>query len=212
MTTIARQVGDDGIWREVLRPDRADAPALFLDRDGTIVEEVHYLHRPEDVRLERGAAATIRAANAAGFVVVVVTNQAGIGRGYYGWDEFAAVQRRLSDLLAAEGAALDMVLACPFHEEARGSYRVANHPARKPNAGMLLDAAKTLRIDLPKSLIVGDRASDVAAGKNAGLRRALLVQTGYGTRENGAVGSLAAPGFAVEIVADLGDVGPKLAR
>jgi D-glycero-D-manno-heptose 1,7-bisphosphate phosphatase len=211
MTTSPTEVGSDGIWRQVLRPETTGRPALFLDRDGTIVEEVHYLHRPADVRLEQGAGATIRAANTAGLAVVVVTNQAGIGRGYYGWNEFAAVQRRLIELLAAENARLDMVLACPFHEEARGAFRVADHPARKPNAGMLQDAARALRIDLPSSLMVGDRASDIAAGRNAGLRRALLVQTGYGARENGAVAGLSTSAFSVEIVANLGEVGAKLA-
>lgn len=212
--TSAHPVSADGVWREVLRNASTAAPsrpAVFLDRDGTIVEEVHYLHRPADVRLEMGAAKTIREANAAGLAVIVVTNQAGIGRGYYGWDEFAAVQRRMIDLLAAEEARLDMVLACPFHEDAVGDYRVADHPARKPNPGMLIDAAGALRLDLAASFIVGDRASDVTAGRRAGLRGGFLVGTGYGTREADKIVKLAAPGFVAKTAAHLGEAGDIIA-
>jgi len=211
MGNSGHPVDTDGVWREILRRPAAAAPALFLDRDGTIVEEVHYLHRPAEVRLETGAARTIRAANEAGFAVVVVTNQAGIGRGYYGWDEFAAVQRRLIELLAAEGARLDMVLACPFHEEAVGSYRVADHPARKPNPGMLMDATKSLGLQLPRSFIVGDRLSDIEAGRRAGLAGGFLVGTGYGAREADRIARHAAPTYAANSVAHLGEAGDIIA-
>ena len=113
----------DGIWCQLLRPDKAASlhgrPALFLDRDGVLVEETGYLHRAEEARLIPGATAAVAAAAHAGRPVVLITNQAGIGRGYYGWAEFQAVQERITADLAAGGAAFDMVLACPFHAAGR---------------------------------------------------------------------------------------------
>ena len=161
----------EGNWLQVLRPSRAATlrPRLFLDRDGVIVEHVEYLHRVEDVRLLDGAAAAIEAANAAGWFVVVVANQSGIGRGLYDWPAFMAVQQALLDRLAAAGAQIDLVLACPFHPEANPPYRHRDHPWRKPRPGMLLEAARHLPIDLARSWIVGDRAIDIAAGRAAGL-------------------------------------------
>jgi D-glycero-D-manno-heptose 1,7-bisphosphate phosphatase len=168
---------DQGVWGEVLRLPRTPAlrPALFLDRDGVIVEEVGHLRRAEDVRLIAGAAAVIAAANRADMPVVVVSNQSGIGRGLFGWEDFAAVQQRMLDMLEAEGALVDAVLACPHHAEAEPPYRYADHPSRKPNAGMILAAARLLPIELSRSWIISDRASDLAAGRNAGLQGGLLV-------------------------------------
>jgi D-glycero-D-manno-heptose 1,7-bisphosphate phosphatase len=157
-------IGDDKIWRQTINramgPGRR--PALFLDRDGVVVEEVDYLHRVEDVRLVDGAAGIIGKANALGLVVVLVTNQAGIGRGRYGWQEFAAVQETILDGLAAEGVFVNAVYACPHHAEGRPPHDVADHPFRKPNPGMLLGAAQDLPIDLGNSWIVGDRAATPA--------------------------------------------------
>lgn len=167
----------DGIWRQVLRPRPAGrlAPALFLDRDGTIVEEVGHLCRPQDVRLVRGSAALVAAANRANVPVVIVSNQSGIGRRLFDWGDFAAVQHRMLELLAAEGATIDAVFACPHHAEAEPPWQRADHPARKPNPAMLRDAAQMLPIALHDSWIVGDRASDLSAGRNAGLCGGLLV-------------------------------------
>ncbi len=123
---------NDGIWCQVARPRAAEVfrgrAALFLDRDGVIVEEVGYLHRPEDVRLVPGAAAAIAAANRVGVPVVAITNQSGIGRGHYGWPEFQGTQERIAAALADAGAALDMVLARPYHPEGAPPLR---HPARR---------------------------------------------------------------------------------
>lgn len=170
-------VGTDGLWVQVLRERRSGAPgpALFLDRDGTIVEEIGHLRRPQDVRLLPGAAALITAANRAGVPVVVVSNQSGVGRRLFSWDDFAAVQERMMDLLAAQGAFLDAVIACPYHADADPPWRHPDHPARKPNAGMLRHAAELLSIALADSWIVGDRASDLAAGRSAGVRGGLLI-------------------------------------
>jgi len=196
MTGQPAQLGDDLVWAEVLSPARP-APALFLDRDGVVVEEVHFLHDPAQLRLIGGAAAVIRRANEAGVHAVLVTNQSGIGRGRYGWKAFAAVQQRLQAELAAGGARLDAVLACPCHPEAVDPYRHPDHPARKPNPGMLLKAAALLDIDLAASWIVGDRDVDIAAGRAAGLAGAVHVATGYGAEHRPQALALAAPGFTV---------------
>jgi D-glycero-D-manno-heptose 1,7-bisphosphate phosphatase len=199
-------VDDQGVWGEVLRSPQTSAlrPALFLDRDGVIVEEIGHLRRAEDVRLIAGAAAVIAAANRAGMPVVVVSNQSGIGRGLFGWEDFGAVQQRMLEMLEADGALIDAVLACPHHAEAEPPYRYADHPSRKPNAGMILAAANMLPIVLRTSWIVGDRASDLAAGRNAGLGGGLLVGPGGRLGELETAQSLANARFRVF-------VGPSIA-
>ncbi|MGB0670943.1 MAG: D-glycero-alpha-D-manno-heptose-1,7-bisphosphate 7-phosphatase [Rhodospirillales bacterium] len=190
----------EGIWCEVLHRGSARArPCLFLDRDGVIVEEVNYLHRPEDCRLERGAAAIIRKANEADIRVVVVTNQAGIARGYFGWEDFRAVQDCMVGLLAAEGARLDAVFACPHHAKGRPPFGHPDHPARKPNPGMLTRAFARLAILAGQSWIIGDRASDLGAGRNAGLAGGVHVGSGHGgdDGERQKALALAEPGFQV---------------
>lgn len=158
-------------------------PAVFLDRDGTLNEEVDYLSKPEDLVMIPGAAAAVARLNAAGYAVVVVTNQSGIGRGYYGWQDFAAVMSRMGTLLALENAKVDAVYASPHHEKGQGDYAIADHPDRKPNPGMLLRAAEEHGLDLTRSWMVGDKAIDVEAGRRAGCRTA-LVRTGYGKDED----------------------------
>lgn len=122
----------------------------------------------------------IAAANALAVPVIVVTNQSGIGRGLFGWPELLAVEARIEALLAERGARIDAVLACPFHREGREPYRHPDHPARKPNAGLLLRAAGAFAVDLRSSWIVGDRAGDVGAGRAAGLAGGMHVATGWG--------------------------------
>lgn len=202
-------VGGDGLWRQVLRAPPSAVPrgALFLDRDGTIVEEVGHLRDPDEVRLVAGAAAAIAAANAAGLLVVIVTNQSGIGRRLFGWEDFAAVQERMAASLAAEGAVIDAVLACPHHARALPPYDHPDHPARKPNPGLLLAAAEALPIDLARSWIVGDRAGDIGAGRNAGLAGGLQVATGYGLEDDERTKALAlaGDGYHVLTAASLAD-------
>ena len=184
-----------------MRPEQAVSlrgrPALFLDRDGVLVAEIGYLHRPEDVTVIPGAAALIDAANRAGLATVLVTNQAGIGRGTYGWTEFQATQERISADLVAAGAALDMVLACPFHAEAEPPYRHPAHPCRKPRPGMILRAAERLGLDLAGSWVVGDRRIDLEAGRAAGLAGGVHVLTGHGAAERDAALEVAAGEFQV---------------
>jgi len=175
----------DGVWTQILT-DRATSdhrPALFLDRDGVVVEEAHYLHKAEDVCLTPNAAHTIKVANDRNIPVILVTNQAGVGYGYFTWDDFITVQTRILSDLAEGGAHIDAVFACPFHAKAKGVYAHDNHPARKPNPGMLELAHDLMGVDLSKSWIVGDRSLDLMAGKNAGLTGGVHVLTGHGTKD-----------------------------
>ena len=182
MTKATRYVDGDGVWVEILGTPKA-APALFLDRDGVVVVETHYLHEVEKTELIPGAGETIALANQRGIHVVLVTNQSGVGRGLYGWAEFQAVQDRIMADLAAFGARVDAVCACPYHPEAAAPYD-REHPDRKPNPGMLLKAARALQIDLAPSWIVGDLPSDMGAGRNAGLSGGVHDLTGWsGTRD-----------------------------
>lgn len=200
--TYTPYIGDDGVWRQVVRPVEPGSdlrPALFLDRDGVVMEDRGYVHNPEDVHLIDGAAEVISAANLLGFPVVLVTNQGGIALGYFGWAEFARVQDRLFDLLAAGRATVDGVFANPYHPRATGPLSHPDHPARKPNPGMLTAAAEWLDIDLGRSWIVGDHASDLLAGRNAGLAGGMHVLTGHGSQsgERDKAVAVAAPGYQV---------------
>lgn len=175
----------EGVWVQPLSPRELTAgrAALFLDRDGVLVEEVNYLHNAEDVCLSPHAIDIIKAANGASVAVVVVTNQAGIGYGKYGWDEFCNVQETIVAEVEALGGRIDGVFACPFHETAMPPYNVADHPARKPNPAMLHLARDLMGVDLEKSWIIGDRASDLGAGKNAGIEGGIHVVSGHGSNE-----------------------------
>jgi len=170
---------DPGL-RALYRQRRSTStPAAFLDRDGVVVEEVNYLHRVEDVRLLPGVIETIRAWNTAGIPVVLVTNQAGVGRGYYGWPDFIAVQGYIERLLQQHNAWLDGTWACGYHPEGLPPLNQL-HAHRKPGPGMLLEAAATLNLDLGRSWLIGDQISDIQAAIAAGLDTAVLVRTGYG--------------------------------
>lgn len=203
MTNTDYPVDAEGVWCQLFANCRRSGPALFLDRDGVVVEEVDYLHRVEDIAIFPAAAAVISAANANAVAVVLVTNQAGIGRGYYGWAEFRAVQEAIELAVASEGARFDAVYACPHHRDGRGAFAHPDHPARKPNPGMLLRAAAALEIDMSRSWLVGDRAVDIEAARRAGLAGALHVLTGYGQAERAAAMALSGPGFDVRGAASI---------
>ena len=183
-TTAGVPLDADGAWVEILRPMRSQAPrpALFLDRDGTIIEEVGFISRAEEVRLIPGAAEVIASANRNEVAVVIVTNQSGIARSLFEWADFAAVQARMLTELAKTGAFIDAVLACPHHPCGRAPYNHPDHPDRKPNPGLVHRAAGLLPIALAQSWLIGDRASDIIAAARAGLASGLLVATGVGSR------------------------------
>ncbi len=182
-STYGPFVGRDGVWSQVITPANhrdGKRPALFLDRDGVVIEDVGYIGSPIDVKLIPGAGEVISAANRIGWPVILVTNQGGIGLGYFDWADFAAVQERIYDLLAPERAHIDAVFANPYHPRGNGDYQHNDHPSRKPNPGMLQAAARWLSIDLENSWIIGDHATDLAAGKNAGIAGGMHVLTGHG--------------------------------
>jgi D-glycero-D-manno-heptose 1,7-bisphosphate phosphatase len=170
-------LAEPGLWVERIgsRVFPAGTPALFLDRDGTINVDTGYPGDPAEMVLRADIAAVIAATNRAGIPVIIVTNQSGIARGYFGWGDFAAVNGRVLDLLRADNAFVDMVVACAYHEAGSGPLAVADHPMRKPNPGMLLEAAKRLGLDLQRSLIIGDKKADMEAGQRAGLSQGWLV-------------------------------------
>jgi D-glycero-D-manno-heptose 1,7-bisphosphate phosphatase len=168
--------------------------AVFLDRDGILNEEVGYLCRPEDVRWVKGAFSLCRTAQELGYRLIVVTNQSGIARGLYSESDFLALMEWMGVELERERVKLDGVYYCPFHpEHGVGEYR-REHEDRKPGPGMLLRAAREHGLDLTRSVMVGDRCSDVGAANAAGLRKVFLLR---GTEtvpcpgEYDAVGSLA---------------------
>ena len=204
---VVYHLDDEGNWAEVLRrPVSGNSrPALFLDRDGVIVEEIGYLHRAADTRIIPGAATVIAEANRRRIPVVMVTNQAGIARGYYSWDAFVEVQTAITAALAASGACLDGIFACPHHQQGRSPYLHPNHPSRKPNPGMLLSAAWLMQLDLARSWIIGDNLIDILAGKAGGLVGSMLVKTGHGACHTDAVQRLADDRFIVHIADSLAD-------
>lgn len=143
----------------------AGKPAVFLDRDGTIITEKYYLGDPKGVDLLPGAASAIARLNAAGIPAVLVTNQSGIGRGYFTAEQYAAVHARLIERLAAEGARLDAEYHCPEPPPAGGGFG-----CRKPGTAMFEQAAREHGYDLATSWYVGDRLRDVIPGHNLGGR------------------------------------------
>lgn len=156
---------------------QAERAAVFVDRDGTLVDERHYLSDPDEVELIDRAAAAIARLRSAGYAVVIVTNQSGIARGYYDLDDFQAVQRRVEEKLEAEGVRVDGVYYCPHHPDITGPCE-----CRKPAVGLYRRAADDLSLALEMSYYVGDRLKDVVpAGELGGT--GILVRTGYGAEE-----------------------------
>ncbi len=154
--------------------------ALFLDRDGVVNVEVGYLHRAEDVRFVEGIFSLCRTAMRLGYRLIVVTNQAGIARGYYTEQDFEQLMEWMHEALRVEAVKLDAVYFCPFHPvHGVGEYK-REHEDRKPGTGMLRRGAAEFGLSLAESVMVGDRCSDIAAANAAGLRQAFLIS---GTEE-----------------------------
>jgi len=155
--------------------------ALFLDRDGVVNHEVGYLSRAEDVRWMDGIIPLCLTAQSLGYKLVVVTNQSGIARGLYTEQDFQTLMSFMRSVLSRDGVTLDAVYHCPYHpREGIGEYK-REHEDRKPSPGMLRRAARDLSLDLTRSILVGDRCSDIAAANAAGLQQAFLLA---GTEEN----------------------------
>lgn len=157
-------------------------PAVFLDRDGTLIAEKGYLCRPEEVNLLPGAARAVRLLREAGFFLVLVTNQAAIAKGLLTEAQLAQIHERLQKLLECEGTNINAFYYCPHHPAGRLAVYRKRCPCRKPAPGMLLRAAREHCLCLPNSFLVGDKLTDVAAGRRAGCRT-ILVTTGHGEDE-----------------------------
>ena len=148
--------------------------ALFLDRDGVINHDSGYTHRIEDFHFIDGIFDLCRAAQQAGYLIIVVTNQAGIGRGYYTEEDFQVLTTWMVGRFAEEGVTITDVLYCPFHpEHGVGKYKCESAD-RKPNPGMMLRAAAKYDIDLSQSILIGDNESDMDAAKSANICRHFL--------------------------------------
>ncbi len=153
--------------------------AVFLDRDGTINEEVEYLSDLKKFKLFPKVAPAIKLLNDYGFKAIVITNQAGVARGYFGKDKVEKIHQEMKRQLREKGAHLDRIYYCPHHPtEGMGKYK-KNCWCRKPNPGMLEKAAKDFDLDLGRSYVIGDQLTDIKLGNNAGCQT-VLVLTGYG--------------------------------
>ncbi|HWC72669.1 MAG TPA: HAD family hydrolase [Gemmatimonadales bacterium] len=176
-------------------------PAVFLDRDGTIIEDTGFLREPGKVKLLPGAADAIKRLNEHGYLAVVVTNQSGIARGLYSTADYTAVQRRVGELLATHGARLDGTYFCPHHPQFTGPCE-----CRKPGIRLFDDARRALAIDFNRSWWVGDRLADIQPARQLG-GHAILVATGEGNLHQGQARAL-----GVMVVADLGKAVDEILR
>ena len=162
----------------VIRPQfaRQMKRAVFLDRDGTLIVEKHYLHQPGDVEIFPGAGAALKRLADAGYRLVMVTNQSGIGRGYYTLADAERVNQRLCADLAPAGVCFDKIFIAPEapSQPSRG---------RKPSPQFLFDARDEFGLNLAESFMVGDKLIDLECGWNAGVKKSILVRTGYGAEE-----------------------------
>ena len=149
--------------------------ALFLDRDGVIIEDKHYISNPSEVKLCNGIKDVIKSAFENDFIIVVITNQSGIGKGLFGWDDYQSVTERMLFLLG-DRYKINAIYANSYTDFDNGYWR-------KPAPGMFFEAARDLSIDLESSIIIGDRESDLKAGLSAGLKKLVHVLTGHGNDE-----------------------------
>jgi D-glycero-D-manno-heptose 1,7-bisphosphate phosphatase len=152
--------------------------AVFLDRDGTLVQEMEYLSRPDQVVLLPGVGRALRGLHEAGFKLFIVSNQSGVGRGFFTLADVDRVHARLADQLAAEGVRFDKIYVAPEAPGAPGR-------GRKPLPQFLFDARDEFQLDLTQSYFIGDKLSDLQCGWNAGVKRSILVRTGYGRELEG---------------------------
>jgi D-glycero-D-manno-heptose 1,7-bisphosphate phosphatase len=162
-------IPDDYAAAEALIGRHRRRPAVFLDRDGTLNHDEGYTHRPEALRWLPGAREAVRRINEAGFYAFVVTNQAGVARGFYGLDQVDRFHARMEEDLADIGAHIDEFRCSPFHRDAVVACFRRDSDCRKPGPGMIRDLAACWPIDLGRSLLIGDRDSDVAAAAAAGI-------------------------------------------
>lgn len=162
-------------------------PAVFLDRDGTINEQMGYINHLCRFNLLVGAAEAIKKINDAGVPVVVISNQSGLARGYFPEELLVAVHEKMNRLLAEKGAHVDGIYYCPHHPEAKEERFRETCNCRKPKPGLVLQAAREMNLDPAKSFVVGDRWSDIKTAANCGAQ-SILVRTGYGRGDEQYIG------------------------
>ena len=171
-------------------------PAVFLDRDGTIIREVHYLADPALVDLLPGASQALKLLSEAGYATVIVSNQSAVARGLLSMEGLSLINNELCRQLLLDGVILDGWYYCT--ESPSSSDRtMIDHPDRKPGPGMLMKAARELDLDLSQSWMIGDMVSDLLAGRNAGCKGTILVRTGHGRKD------ASADRFATHVASDL---------
>ena len=144
--------------------------AVFLDRDGVLIEDTGYPHVEDQMRITPGAPEAVRRLNALGYMAIIVTNQSGVARGLFSLEQMNRFNDTLVRRFAARGARIGAVYACPFHAEAKvEEFRHPDHPDRKPNPGMILKAVADHGVDPARSFLIGDQASDLEAARRAGV-------------------------------------------
>ncbi len=148
--------------------------AVFLDRDGTIIEDVGYPHERSKIKFLPGVSKAIKLLNENGFKVIVITNQAGVARGYFTEETVREINRYVQESLAKQGAFIDMIYYCPHHIEGIIEEYSKECYCRKPNPGMIEQAVLEFGIDLKNSFVIGDKISDIEAGQRAGCKTILL--------------------------------------
>ena len=154
---------------------RAQRPAIFIDRDGTLIAEKEYLHKVEEVQFIKGAIAALKRAQDAGFEIVMVTNQSGVGRGYFTLDDVTKVHAHIAREMSGQQVSMLHVYVAPEAPDAPSR-------GRKPSPQFLFDARDTYNLNLSRSYMIGDKLIDLECGWNAGVRKSMLVRTGYGRK------------------------------
>jgi D-glycero-D-manno-heptose 1,7-bisphosphate phosphatase len=155
-------------------------PAVFLDRDGTLIADAVYLKDPSQVKLFSQTAGALKALRKAGYYLFVVTNQSGVARGYFSEALVKKVHQRLQSLLKAKGAKIDAFFYCPHYPQGKVKSFSKKCDCRKPSPGMVKQALKRYAIDLKKSYVVGDKMDDLLLARNAKAAQGILVRTGNG--------------------------------
>ncbi|GAA0542209.1 D-glycero-D-manno-heptose 1,7-bisphosphate phosphatase [Rhizomicrobium palustre] len=195
---------EEGVWVSLdAARFSAARPALLLDRDGVLVEEVGYLRRPEDVRLAAGAVDILKMARTNGVPSIVLSNQSGLARGLMDWDDYFDVEAEIARQLAQSGCSLDATFVAPFHPGYTPGYSERHANWRKPGAAMYVLAAEKLNLDLASSWAIGDKDSDMEAARQGGLAGAIHLLTGHGGEHRARALKVATPEFPVLPADDL---------
>ncbi|MFC1940600.1 D-glycero-alpha-D-manno-heptose-1,7-bisphosphate 7-phosphatase [Chloroflexota bacterium] len=161
--------------------------AVFLDRDGTIIEDIGYPHERSIIKFLPRVSKAVRLLNESGFKVIIITNQAGVARGYFTEDTVKEINKYIQETLTKERAFIDMIYYCPHHIDGIIEKYRKDCYCRKPNPGMIEQAAREFGIDLEKSFVIGDKSSDIEAGRRAGCRTVLLTTENPSLNDKGTI-------------------------